>query len=732
MNYITLLFITIFSILLTTNNVLAATWYVDMQNGADTNAGNTVGAPWKHSPGQSTSPARTIASGDLVLFKRGVIHYIDSEISVISGVTYGAYGTGDAPIIDGGNTILAGFREAAKSTNVTIQNLTVRNIGGWSETDTILNGILVSSINLTTDVVTTSTAHGLTVGTNIGVTYDDWAANFITGARTSSSNYYVIEVTSSTSVKVSSTLGGASLDFTTTLPGTFKLFRPITSPPSGTAISFGSGGDNVLLENLNIYEIGQWIPLAPASGDQSISGTGIFLQNNNGVTIRNCSMDKLRTGIAIKSNLSGPIENILVENSSISHVVWGIDVAPRAANSVLSNITIKGTSISGTAVYDSGNWQGFGEKPHTDGMFLRASGMTSTWTNILIDGCRFYDDLTANSAGGTANIYISQGASAKVVNCVFVKSPQSNAALQSSYAKLAGMTQVLEFYNNTFISSAKCLVVSTGSNPDVLKVKNNIFWRSTTSNNANVVVVDPAAFTSPRIIEMDYNIYWNDNAAPINTNIFNLNNSSSYRTWAQWRTAFTNIDANSVVANPLFTSITGDPSTWNVAQTTGSPAIRTGINLTSSLTTDYTGATRPSTGAWDIGAFITGTAPTVDTTPPTVTSTSINSTGLILTVNFSESVQNVFAENYTMSGQIIETPTITGTAVTFPISPGVKSGEVKTLSYTSGAGRTRDASNNLLQSINNLSITNNSSVVPTNSTRPGKRRSAVGGSGVIR
>ena len=172
MKYIFKLLFLISFLLLSFNSSIAATWYVDMQNGSDANSGTTVNTPWKHSPGQSTSPARTIASGDFILFKRGVIHYIDSEISVISGVTYGAYGTGDAPIIDGGNTILAGFREPAKTTNVTIQNLTVRNIGGWSETDPILNGIQVSSINLTTDVVTTSTVHGLTVGTNIGGTYE--------------------------------------------------------------------------------------------------------------------------------------------------------------------------------------------------------------------------------------------------------------------------------------------------------------------------------------------------------------------------------------------------------------------------------------------------------------------------------------------------------------------------------------------------------------------------------
>jgi hypothetical protein len=40
----------------------------------------------------------------------------------------------------------------------------------------------------------------------------------------------------------------------------------------------------------------------------------------------------------------------------------------------------------------------------------------------------------------------------------------------------------------------------------------------------------------------------------------------------------------------------------------GSPAIQAGVNLSSSFTTDRGGKPRPSSGAWDLGAYMYGAA----------------------------------------------------------------------------------------------------------------------------
>lgn len=55
-------------------------------------------------------------------------------------------------------------------------------------------------------------------------------------------------------------------------------------------------------------------------------------------------------------------------------------------------------------------------------------------------------------------------------------------------------------------------------------------------------------------------------------------------------------------------NLTSDPKFVNTAQgdfrlQSGSPAIRSGVNLSAVFTTDFSGAARPTTGAWDQGAL---------------------------------------------------------------------------------------------------------------------------------
>src|SRR5262245_9235668 len=132
----------------------------------------------------------------------------------------------------------------------------------------------------------------------------------------------------------------------------------------------------------------------------TITGTGINLQNCDGFTIRKCQFTKMRNPISIKSTTL--TKNILVDNCDLHHYfVWGIDIAPRRTGAAFSNISIRETKIRDYHQYDAGNWLGTGEKPHADGIFLRTAGMQSGWTNINIFNCEFYTDDWDNSQGGT-------------------------------------------------------------------------------------------------------------------------------------------------------------------------------------------------------------------------------------------------------------------------------------------------------------------------------------------
>jgi hypothetical protein len=84
----------------------------------------------------------------------------------------------------------------------------------------------------------------------------------------------------------------------------------------------------------------------------------------------------------------------------------------------------------------------------------------------------------------------------------------------------------------------------------------------------------------------------------------------------------------STVTYTLGTTISSDPMLANETQsafdahlTAGSPAIGAGPNLSSTFTTDITGAARPGSGAWDLGAYFYGSSsrpapPTVKMTAP--------------------------------------------------------------------------------------------------------------------
>ncbi len=66
-----------------------------------------------------------------------------------------------------------------------------------------------------------------------------------------------------------------------------------------------------------------------------------------------------------------------------------------------------------------------------------------------------------------------------------------------------------------------------------------------------------------------------------------------------------------VSADPLF--VNGTSSVFDPHLRAGSPAINSGVNLSSFFTTDKDGAARPSSGAWDLGAYAaSNSAPTAD------------------------------------------------------------------------------------------------------------------------
>lgn len=695
----------------------ATTYYVDYDAGNDSNNGTSTSTPFKRCPGMATfTGGITLQSGDIVNFKGGVIHILDSSISARAGVTYdgNAWGIGVA-ILDGQNTTGTGFSLDSTDNNVVIRDMQIQNFGGYAEDNPVWTGVAISSIDTSTNVITTATPHNLVVGDDIQLTRSTGATwpSPLTGGPKSNTKYYVISAPTAETFTISASSGGSIVDITTAGTGTFTVWEPVTAPPGGNAINASSGSDNLTVANVVFTEIGQWMNTVPMSGTGSVSGQGVALQGNIGATITGCSFSKMHNPISVKVNSStgGLIQDILIEDCDITRAVWGVDISPRAVDTTLRNIEIRNCRISNFSEYDSGGWLGFGEKPHTDMIFARVN-YRSVWENLKIHGNTFYQDGSPSGSGGTAAIYLSAGAPALVYNNVFYRVFMTRVIEITPLSQLNGK-QVVRLYNNLFYQGG--ISILTDYETDPLKkevyIQNNIFVRDGASNSLNIARNNASVLP----VVLNNNLYYSNTFSETEKQIIKLNVTGNL---AVAQAAGWELDGD--WGNPLLLDTDGDYDDANLRIGDGSAAIGLGANLSEFFTTDKDGNARPTVGVWDVGPYVYDATPPLDTTAPTLLSATVNSQGSQLTMVFDEPIQGVSASHYSISGHTVSDLSASGDTVILTLSPVVYIGDVKTLGYTSGVGRTRDLSDNLLATFSNFSIVNNSLELTPLSAKPSK------------
>jgi HYDIN/CFA65/VesB family protein len=119
----------------TTANCSATTYYVS-NSGNDSNNGISASSPWS-TVAKVVAFEPSLRQGDCVLFQRGGVWSEELKISNVHGsqsypITFGNYGTGNLPVIDGGSTRPYGIVGAsgsgqAANSYVTIDGFEVRN-----------------------------------------------------------------------------------------------------------------------------------------------------------------------------------------------------------------------------------------------------------------------------------------------------------------------------------------------------------------------------------------------------------------------------------------------------------------------------------------------------------------------------------------------------------------------------------------------------------------------------
>ena len=708
----------ILTLLVLCQTVLATTYYVDWENGSDTNNGTTTGTPWKRVPGMATATgtakATVLAPGDVVAFKGGVTHFMDASIICQAGVTYDGevWGTGRA-IIDRNNTPGTGLSVGAAS-NVTIKRLQIQNIGGYAEDDPIWDGITIASIDIATDTFTSTTNHNLVIGDDVMWTSDATIPTPLSDGRKVEKYFYVVAVPTPTTFQVSTVKGGSVLDITSTGSGTIKVWEPVNPAPDGQGI-FANKATGLLVEDVLFREVGQWQRIPPMRGVASVSGVGIRLYDVTDSTFRRIEVTKTSVGIVVQAVTK--TNNITIEDCNMyEYIKWGIDVAPRKAGATLTNIMIRNSNIYDYHQFDSGNWQSFGEKPHTDGIFFRSSGMHATWSNVVVSGCFFYTNNRESSRGGTASIYVSEGPSVTIFNCVFIREAHSRC-IGIGHRNVNGLgKQVVRIYNNTFINGGSAILMGGEANQEKREVyiQNNIFRRDGASNN---VMVAHQSGVLP--VVADNNLYWSEAHSATQKYVATIN--GGYIKFEKLQA--NGFEANGRFANPLWWQASSPDATLMDLRPAKSDNVRFGVNLSEYFTTDKAGNTRPSTGAWTVGAFVdsdSDTPPPADTTPPTLTGRAVDATGKVLALTFSEAVEGVNPAHYSMSGYTLSSAAGSGQVWTMAITPAVQAGLAVSLGYVSGIGRTQDLAGNPLAS-GTFSVINGSLEQTPDPPKPGRK-----------
>lgn len=372
-------------------------------------------------------------------------------------------------------------------------------------------------------------------------------------------------------------------------------------------------GSFVTLDNLKIQNLG--LPYIYNGGH------AISIDNNHDVTIQHCTITpNARIGILISDAVANTtMSNFTVSNNDISAVSWGVAVAPSATNAVMSNVL-----ITNNALHDFTSQMCGGV--HGDGIIMYRGNYTATSGNYIssayISGNRFYGDFHVDSTIDSCvnNNTAPSGACTATNPCgmnsfLYVERPHDTNTYvynnSATYANVLGwhgtgtdpqvaMIQIREYdlgfsptfhiYNNSFQADGNTRYGVVFSLVTSLELENNII-------SGTQFPLYPIDLTSCNGMTADYNDYYGFTSGTVAAF---PSACGGFQSWSQYH--LTNgKELHSLNLNPLFISST------NLGLATGSPAFGSGLNLSTTFTTDAMGIVRPSSGAWDLGAYTTGT-----------------------------------------------------------------------------------------------------------------------------
>lgn len=331
-------------------------------------------------------------------------------------------------------------------------------------------------------------------------------------------------------------------------------------------------------------------------GGQSAYGIGLFggtlaqditLDYSVCVSVAKCFLVSL-------GSASSTVSGYVMHHVNSSDQCWAMGVGANSTTLNVAGLLFHDNEVSNWAAFAAGNSTG-GEDCHANGtMWFNGDGGTiHTTTGFIGDSASgsynnyLHGDLDGGYSGASASGFLScqdNCISVYFVNNVIVDTCTLSACGGPFYFNGAGGGGQ-RVINNTVVAAGipNCVLVTGTTGPTV--IKNNIC--STAANFIGILQSTLTGWTTS-----DYN------------DVYNLTNPSN---WVCQNTATCNSLATEQGAGRDVHSFTTNPNlTANYHLNAGSPAIGTGVNLTSlgitALNSDVDGVARPASAPWDIGA----------------------------------------------------------------------------------------------------------------------------------
>jgi len=526
----------------------ATTYYVDATNGNNTNGGTSPSTAWKTIAKVNSS---SFNPGDSILFKREQMWreklIVPSSGSVGNPITFGAYGAGGDPIINGADLVTSWTLYSGNIYNAITSGRQRWTNSLWEDDKLLWKESFLADVNAPGEFYNDSSASLIYV----------WATNG------TDPDTHKMEVAARTSVIYLDTKS-------------YIRFQNLTLEKDsgrGTALLDGLGATNIVASNLTIRRSGHG-----ASGVRFRRGDSNVIEDNEFYEIGNTAV-----------NIWDNEKNVIVRRNHIHDTGntlfpvdrGGIMIGPDAPNALvefnnLYNIgppSMTGTSLISPIAIDRSN-----------NCIVRYNIMHHNVKGGIVVG--------GGSATGDGHVN-----GVKVYyNLIYDHNP--NGVVTGGAAGGIHFQNVnnAEVYNNVIwnFNSAGGLLAAPivtynfgGGAQDNTIIKNNIIGPATGPNRQHIRFRFGGNFT---------NFVSNNNLFFDGSGLVLIDSGTTYTSLAAYQAA-TSLDRNSVEANPLFV----DTENANFRLQSTSPAISTGSDV--GLTQDYGGTPVPQGIGVDIGAF---------------------------------------------------------------------------------------------------------------------------------